>query len=80
MKKETSFSGFGCVILAAGLGKRFGGGKQLYEPLPYDETPMAKYDNNPFLPDGGNGMRAEDGTLFLAPYWYGRYYGLLGEM
>ena len=60
--------------------ERFGGGKQLYEPLPYDEKPMVKYDNNPFLPDGGNGMRAEDGTLFLAPYWYGRYYGLLGEM
>ena len=59
--------------------ERFGGEPQLCEPLPYDEKPITKYDNNPFLPDGGSGMWAADGTLFLAPYWYGRYYGLIGE-
>jgi len=57
----------------------FGGVRQLKEPLPYDEKPMNKYDNNPFLADRGDGLRAEDGTVFLLPYWYARYYGMIIE-
>ena len=40
---------------------------------------MNKYDNNPFLADRGDGLRAEDGTVFLLPYWYARYYGMIIE-
>ena len=57
----------------------FGGVRQLKEPLPYDEKPMNKYDNTPFLADRGDGLRAEDGTVFLLPYWYARYYGMIIE-
>ncbi|MGI6745097.1 MAG: ligand-binding sensor domain-containing protein [Acutalibacteraceae bacterium] len=57
----------------------FGGKKQLKTPLPYDEKPITKYDANPYVPDGGNGLCAEDGTVFLHPYWFARYYGLISE-
>lgn len=57
----------------------FGGKRQLKAALPYDEKPITKYDANPFIPDGGNGLRAEDGTVFLHPYWFARYYGLISE-
>ncbi len=57
----------------------FGGPRQLKNPLPYDENPICKYDKNVFVPDGGNGMSAEDGTVFLLPYWFARYYGLIIE-
>lgn len=55
----------------------FGGGKQLCEPLPYDEKPMNGYDHNPFMADGGNGMRAHEPSIFLVPYWFARYYGII---
>ncbi len=48
-------------------------------PLPYDERPMHKWDANPYRLDGGDGKRAEDGTVFLHPYWLARYYGLIAE-
>lgn len=48
-------------------------------PLPYDERPMHKWDANPYRLDGGDGKRAEDGTVFLHPYWLARYYGLFAE-
>ncbi len=57
----------------------FGGKRQLKIPLPYDENPICKYDKNVFFPDGGNGLCAEDGTVFLLPYWMARYYGLISE-
>ncbi len=53
--------------------------EQLKAPLPYDEKPIGKYDANPFLADHGSGMQAEDGTLFLHPYWMARYFGLIKE-
>lgn len=36
---------------------------------------------NPMLPGGGDdrGTAAEDGSVFLHPYWMGRYFGLLRE-
>lgn len=57
----------------------FGGKRQLKSPLPYDENPICKLDKNPYIPDGGSGMHAEDGTVFLLPYWFARYYGLISE-
>lgn len=52
---------------------------QLLEPLPFDERPLCKWDSNPFRADGGDSTSAEDGTMFLLPYWYARYHGLLKE-
>ncbi|MCL2507696.1 MAG: hypothetical protein FWF05_00825 [Oscillospiraceae bacterium] len=58
----------------------FGGGRQLKSPLPYDEKPVGMYDCNPFRADGGDGgMSLEFGCVYLLPYWFGRYYGLIGE-
>lgn len=51
----------------------------LEEPLPFDERPMHKWDNPPYRADGGDGMRAEDGTVYLHPYWLARYWGLIDE-
>jgi len=46
--------------------------------LPYFERPVHKWNGNPFRLDGGDeGFMEEDGTLFLLPYWMGRYYGFL---
>ena len=53
---------------------------QLAEPLPFDERPiLGGYDKNPFLCDGGYGMRAQEPTIYLVPYWYARYYGIIEE-
>ena len=51
---------------------------QLLRPLPYDEKPVEKYDSNPFIADRTHGgFCVEDGTIFLLPYWLGRYEGLI---
>lgn len=49
---------------------------QTVELLPPDERAIAKWNSNPYAPDGGAGGRSEDdGAFFLLPYWMGRYYG-----
>jgi len=57
----------------------WGENPQLLEPLSAEERPLGKYDNNPFRPDGGNSVSGEDGSLYLLPYWYARYYKLIEE-
>lgn len=53
---------------------------QLLEPLPYDEKPLTKYDTNPYWADDFFPFaRLAAGSLFLMPYWIGRYYGLIEE-
>ena len=49
--------------------------------LPPDERPTMKWNQNPFVVDGGSGGRGEeDGAAFLLPYWLGRHHKfLLGE-
>jgi len=48
--------------------------------LPYDESPMSKWNGNPYRLDGGNGGRSEgDGVYFLLPYWMGRYHKLIDD-
>lgn len=50
--------------------------EQSTEALAPDERPVAKWNSNPFRPDGGNGGSGEDdGAYFLLPYWMGRYHG-----
>ena len=52
---------------------------QLLEVLPYDECNVHRPDGNDFKPDFDGASRAQEGTLYLLPYWLGRYYGLLRE-
>ncbi|HKQ79739.1 MAG TPA: hypothetical protein VJ810_38955 [Blastocatellia bacterium] len=48
--------------------------------LPYDESPMNRWNGNPYQLDGGNGGRSEgDGVYFLLPYWMGRYHKLIDD-
>lgn len=48
--------------------------------LPPDERRIMKWNGNPFNLDGGNGGKSEDdGTIFLLPYWMGRYHKFWGE-
>jgi len=52
------------------------GRTQLAETLPPDERPVAKWNSNPYRPDGGaDGTGEDDGAYFLLPYWMGRYHG-----
>ena len=55
--------------------ERFGR-DQLTEVLAPDERAVAKWNSNPYRPDGGNGgLGEDDGSYFLLPYWMGRYHG-----
>ena len=51
---------------------------QLKHALPYDERNVHRPDGSPFRADSGAGGAA-DPTIFLLPYWIGRYYGIIGE-
>ncbi|MBI3920820.1 MAG: hypothetical protein HY318_05320 [Armatimonadetes bacterium] len=54
------------------------GEPQVRDPLPFDERPMMKWNGNPYRVDGGgNGTEEEDPTVYLLPYWMGRYCGLI---
>jgi hypothetical protein len=58
---------------------RFGRPQLTEVPAP-DERPVAKWNSNPYLPDGGNGGAAEDdGAYFLLPYWMGRYHKFVDD-
>ena len=50
---------------------------RLLEPLPFHEAPIDRFGHQRFLANGGGGRHAMYGTIFLLPYWYGRYWGLL---
>jgi hypothetical protein len=48
--------------------------------LPYDESPIRKWNGNPYRVDGGDGGRSEgDGVYFLLPYWMGRRHKLIDD-
>jgi len=57
----------------------FGEPPQLLAPLPADERRVGRDDSNHFRLDTGSGTSAEDGSFFLLPYWFARYYGLIRE-
>lgn len=59
--------------------ERWGGEKQLKEALDMDARIVYNYDSNPFRPDEGNGTVASPPSVYLLPYWFGRYYGIIGE-
>ena len=51
--------------------------KQSVVPLPADERWMMKWNGNPYTLDYAGGGAEEDPTIFLLPYWMGRYHGLI---
>ena len=53
--------------------------EQVLSPLPYDERNVHRPDNGGFDLDAVNRNFAQEPTMFLLPYWLGRYYGLLRE-
>ncbi len=57
----------------------FGGRRQLAEPLPYDEKLVNNFDGDPFRADGNRGTGVNLPTIFLLPYWYGRWCGLIED-
>ena len=52
---------------------------QLLHALPFDERNVSRPDGTGFKPDSEGASRAQEGTMYLLPYWLGRYYGLLTE-
>ena len=52
---------------------------QLKEAMPYDERNLHRPDASPFGTDAPVGRHAMEGTIYLLPYWIGRYYGLINE-
>lgn len=56
---------------------RFGASKSRVA-IPPDQRSVMKWNGDPFRLDTGNGGRNEDdGSFFLLPYWFGRYYHLI---
>ena len=54
--------------------------RQALVVLPYDELPMAKWNGNPYVLEGGNQGRSEDdGAYFLLPYWMGRFHRVIED-
>lgn len=52
---------------------------QLKIPLPYDERNLHRPDASVFDADTEDRKRSQEGTLYLLPYWFARYFGLLKE-
>ena len=56
-----------------------GGRPQMLQPLPWRERPLHKWNGNPYVVDGGSGLKEECGTFWLLPYWMARYHRLIAE-
>jgi len=52
-------------------------GEPAREPLPWTERAIHKWDKSPFTLDSGNDMGEGDPTIWLLPYWMGRYHRLI---
>ena len=58
---------------------KWGGDRQLKTALPWDARQLCNNDSNPYRVDfKGRGV-AHSPHIFLLPYWFGRYYGLIKE-
>jgi hypothetical protein len=51
--------------------------KRLLKPLPWTERVIHKWDKSPFGLDGGSDLVEGDPTVWLLPYWMGRYHQLI---
>ena len=52
-------------------------GERAKEPLSWTERAIHKWDKSPFTLDSGNDMGEGDPTIWLLPYWMGRYHRLI---
>lgn len=52
---------------------------QVKYALPYDERNVHRPDGGAFQTDCPFGRSANDPTIYLLPYWIGRYYGIIAE-
>ena len=52
---------------------------QVKYPLPFDERNVKRPDSGTFQLDCGDRRYAQEGTVFLLPYWIARFYGLIKE-
>lgn len=52
---------------------------QVKYPLPYDERNLNRPDGSVFRLDHKFRGNSQEGTLYLLPYWFARYYGLIEE-
>ncbi|MEW6158896.1 MAG: hypothetical protein AB1813_15840 [Verrucomicrobiota bacterium] len=50
---------------------------RLTRPLSWIERPIHKWDKNPFVLDDGSDLAEGDQTIWLLPYWLGRYHRLI---
>jgi hypothetical protein len=46
-------------------------------PLPWAQRVIHKWDRDPYELDGGSDLGEGDQTIWLLPYWMGRYHGLI---
>ena len=53
------------------------GTRRLLKPLPWTERDIRNWDSNPFEPDGGSDLGEADQTVWLLPYWIGRFHRLI---
>ena len=51
--------------------------RRLARPLSWTERPLHSWDKSPYLLDGGTGRVEKDPTLWLFPYWMGRFHRLI---
>lgn len=51
--------------------------KRLLRPLPWTERVIHKWDKNPFELDDGSDLSEGDQTIWLLPYWMGRFHRLI---
>jgi len=47
------------------------------KPLPWTNRVIHHWDSNPYHLDGGGDMSEGDQTVWLLPYWMGRYHRLI---
>jgi hypothetical protein len=45
--------------------------------LPWAERLIYHWDHDPYELDGGSDIGEADQTVWLLPYWMGRYHGLI---
>lgn len=59
--------------------ERWGCEPHLKEALDIDARVVHNYDTNPFRVDDGRPTCANSPSVYLLPYWFGRYYGIIEE-
>jgi len=55
------------------------GKPKLTRVLPADERHFDRWNENPWIPDDGDGTVEISGAAYLPPYWMARYHGIVAE-